>query len=136
MTKPLFISMKPNDYLINCYTSNGNRFNITCQQQTVHHHNIMYSVKLLCLHTFKGMYRNRNFKMKDVILTLIGTESKTLAYKVLEKIIGSKPKVLILGTELLAWNSSPDVGQRPRGVTPNSKYNSISTNYQFVNQYF
>ena len=27
------------------------------------------------------------------------------------KIIGSKPKVLILGTELLAWNSSPDVGQ-------------------------
>ena len=125
MTKPLFISMKPNDYLINCYTSNGNRFNITCQQQTVHHHNIMYSVKLLCLHTFKGMYRNRNFKMKDVILTLIGTESKTLAYKVLEKIIGSKPKVLILGSELLAWNSSPDVGQRPRGVTPNRKYNSI-----------
>ena len=85
MTKPLFISMKPNDYLINCYTSNGNRFNITCQQQTVHHHNIMYSVKLLCLHTFKGMYRNRNFKMKDVILILIGTESKTLAYKGLEK---------------------------------------------------
>ena len=77
--------MKPNDYLINCYTSNGNRFNITCQQQTVHHHNIMYSVKLLCLHTFKGMYRNRNFKMKDVILILIGTESKTLAYKGLEK---------------------------------------------------
>ena len=41
------------------------------------------------------------------------------------KIIGSKPKVLILGTELLAWNSSPDLGQRHRGVTPNRKYNSI-----------
>ena len=55
--------------------------------------------------------------------------SKGLLIKMLMKsvsldieIIGSKPKVFILGTELLAWNSSPDVGQRLRGVTPNRNY--------------
>ena len=37
------------------------------------------------------------------------------------KIIGSKPKVLILWTELLAWNSSPGVGQWLWGVTLNKK---------------
>ena len=45
-------------------------------------------------------------------------------YYIVKQIIGSKQKVLTLGTELLAWNSSPNVGQRPRGVTLNRKYNS------------
>ena len=48
-----------------------------------------------------------------------------LLTNLLKKIIGSKPKVLILGTEFLAWNSSPDVGQRPRGVTPNRKSRTL-----------
>ena len=36
-------------------------------------------------------------------------DEKTLSIQ----IIGSKQKVLILGSELFAWNSSPNVGRRP-----------------------
>ena len=48
-------------------------------------------------------------KERNILILIHSMLRLRIAYK---QIIGSKQKVLILGSELFAWNSSPDESQR------------------------
>ena len=88
---------------------------------------LLYQFQLQFIKNLQSIPHKSNFTSNDEIQIEFYQKSKFEAFEV-NKIIGSKPKVLLLGTELLAWSSSPDEGQRLQGVTPNRKLNSISTN--------